>query len=371
MATTTGQGHQRNPDGQQVDGQRADGHQVDGQRVDGQRVDGDFVQRAEQFRRELFAHCYRMSGSVHDAEDLVQETYLRAWRAYGSFEERASMRTWLHRIATNVCLTALDGAARRPLPTGLGQPSDDPHGPLRDPVEAPWLTPVPDALVPTEQSPEGAVEQREGVRLAFVAALQHLPPRQRAALVLRDVLQWRAAEVAQAVGTSTAAVNSALQRARESVRAAELSRDETGGELTAEQRGLLDRYVTAFWEKDVDTLVELFTDRAVWEMPPFPGWFRGGRDIATLITSKCPAGVHDMVMLPTRANGQPAYGLYLREGEAFRPWQLQVLTLEGERVSHVGAFFDDRLFALFGLPATLPGNTTAESLAAPTAARVR
>ncbi len=330
----------------------------------------DFVQRAEVFRRELFAHCYRMSGSVHDAEDLVQETYLRAWRSYGGFEERASMRTWLHRIATNVCLTALESAPRRPLPTGLGQPSSDPEAPLTEPgvgAEVPWLTPVPDSLVPVDQAPASAAEQHEGIRLAFVAALQHLPPRQRAALVLRDVLQWRAAEVAEAVGTTTAAVNSALQRARETVRAAELSRDEAADhsarDLDPEQRALLDRYVSAFWDKDVDALVQLFTDKAVWEMPPYPEWFTGAEAIARLVANKCPAGVHDMVMLPTRANGQPAFGLYMRHDDGtFRPWQLHVISLTGTKVSHVGAFFDQTLFTLCGLPDSLPGETTAESL---------
>src|SRR5688572_7459354 len=228
----------------------------EGERLADGTVDEEFVSRAEQYRRELFAHCYRMSGSVHDAEDLVQETLLRAWKAYGSFEERASMRTWLHRIATNVCLTALDGQKRRPLPTGLGQPASEPGTPVSQNGEVPWLSPVPDSMVSTE-TPEAAAEQLEGVRLAFVAALQHLPPRQRAALVLRDVLQWRAAEVAQAVGTTTAAVNSALQRARETVRKAELDRDQRAATLTPEQEKLLQRYVTAFWEKDIEALAEM------------------------------------------------------------------------------------------------------------------
>lgn len=318
--------------------------------------DAEFVQRAEQFRRELFAHCYRMSGSVHEAEDLVQETFLRAWRAYGRFEERASMRTWLHRIATNVCLTALEGQARRPLPTGLGQPSSDPGVPVHESPEVPWLSPVPDALV-AGGSPADAVEQRDGVRLAFVAALQLLPPRQRAALVLRDVLQWRAAEVAEAVGTTTAAVNSALQRARETVRSAELTRDGAVDDLDPQQQALLQRYVTAFWDKDVEALVAMFTDRAVWEMPPFPQWYQGPRAISRLIDTQCPGGTHDMVMLPTRANGQPAFGLYMRGPDrSFTPFHLQVLTLEGDRVSHVGAFFDHSLFPLCGLPATLPAD---------------
>lgn len=338
---------------QQVEQTRQD-RQVAGTqpREEGQ---GDFTARAEQYRRELFAHCYRMSGSVHEAEDLVQETFLRAWRGYSKFEERASMRTWLHRIATNVCLTSLEGQSRRPLPTGLGQPSADPTEPVHAEGEVPWLSPVPDALVAS--SPEGAAEAQESIRLAFVAALQHLPPRQRAALVLRDVLQWKAAEVAEAVGTSTAAVNSALQRARETVRKAELSRDGAAGNLTEAQNALLERYVQAFWEKDIEGLVGMFTDRAVWEMPPFPGWYQGAREIGTLIDTQCPGTAQMMVMVPTSANGQPAFGLYMRGPDGtYTPFHLQVLTLDGDRVCHVGAFFDADLFATFGLPPALPAD---------------
>jgi RNA polymerase sigma-70 factor (ECF subfamily) len=313
----------------------------------------DFTERAEQYRRELFAHCYRMSGSVHEAEDLVQETFLRAWRGYGKFEERASMRTWLHRIATNVCLTSLEGATRRPLPTGLGQPASDPSEPVHAEGEVPWLSPVPDAMVAS--SPEGAAESHEGVRLAFVAALQHLPPRQRAALLLRDVLQWKAAEVAEAVGTSTAAVNSALQRARETVRKAELDRDNAEQQLTPEQNALLERYVRAFWDKDIDALVSMFTDKAVWEMPPFPGWYQGPDAIGTLIGTQCPGGPQTMTMVPTTANGQPAFAMYMQQADgSYTPFHLQVLTLDGDRVSHVGAFFDHSLFEKFGLPPMLP-----------------
>lgn len=323
----------------------------------------EFMDRAERFRRELLAHCYRMSGSAHDAEDLVQETYLRAWRAYDRFEGRSSMRTWLYRIATNVCLTALEGRARRPLPTGLGAPSSDPDTPLAEPAEVPWLTPLPDAM--GTSGPEESAEQRESVRLAFVAALQHLPPRQRAVLVLRDVLQWRAAEVAEAVGTSTAAVNSALQRARAAVRSAELERDRSPAPLDPAQEALLERYVSAFWEKDIEALIALFTDRAVWEMPPFQEWYQGPEAIARLVGAKCPGEAHDMVLVPTAANGQPAFGLYMRGTDgAFAPFHLQVLTVAEGRVNHVGAFFDTSLFRLCGLPGELPAD------AAPDPARV-
>lgn len=276
------------------------------------------------------------------------------------------MRTWLYRIATNVCLTALEGRAKRPLPTGLGQPSSDPDTPLSEPQEVPWLSPLPDAM--GGSAPEDAAEQRESVQLAFVAALQHLPPRQRAALVLRDVLQWRAAEVAEAVGTSTAAVNSALQRARAAVKAAQLERDQAPGELDPEQEALLRRYVEAFWEKDVDTLVGLFTDRAVWEMPPFPEWYTGPEAIARLVGTKCPGQAHEMIMVPTSANAQPAFGLYMKQDDgSFVPFHLQVLTLEEEKVSHVGAFFDLTLFGLCGLPESLPAGSVGPVLAWPPA----
>ncbi|QNN54373.1 sigma-70 family RNA polymerase sigma factor [Nocardioides mesophilus] len=312
---------------------------------------GDFTTVADPFRRELLAHCYRMTGSVHDAEDLVQETYLRAWRAYHSFEGRSSVRTWLHRIATNVCLTALEGKDRRPLPTGLGQPGSTAGDPLDERAEVPWLEPAPDALV---ADPADAAEAREGIRLAFVAALQHLPARQRAVLILRDVLRWKAAEVAEALETTPAAVNSALQRAHAQMDRVRVA-GETADEPTPEQRELLDRYVQAFWDKDIDTIVSMLTREAVWEMPPFAGWYQGAENIGRLIDTQCPGQTYDMPMLPTRANGQPAFGLYMRTPAGdFVPFQLQVLTFEGPRVAHVAAFFSPGLFELFGLPERLP-----------------
>lgn len=316
----------------------------------------DFPRLTDPYRRELLAHCYRMLGSVHDAEDLVQETYLRAWRSYGSFENRSSLRTWLYRIATNVCLTALDGRDKRPLPTGLGAPSSGPDEPLVERAEVPWLEPIPDALAGADQSdPAAIVTSRESIRLAFIAALQHLPPRQRAVLILRDVLKWRAAEVAEAVGTTTTAVNSILQRARAQLEQAAPTRDTLVEPTSAEQRELLDRYVTAFWEKDVATIVELFTKDAVWEMPPFTGWYQGAENIGRLIATQCPGGPRDMRMVPTRANGQAAFALYMRgDGGSFWPFQLQVLTLGPEGVCHVAAFFHADLFATFGLPDSLP-----------------
>jgi RNA polymerase sigma-70 factor, ECF subfamily len=323
-------------------------------------VEEEFVRLADPYRRELLAHCYRMLGSVHDAEDLVQETYLRAWRGYGGFEGRSSLRTWLYRIATSACLTALESRNRRPLPTGLGQPSSAPEAPLTSQPEVPWLEPVPDAMVVADESdPATAVTSRQSIRLAFIAALQHLGPRQRAVLVLRDVLKFRAAEVAEAVGVSTAAVNSLLQRARTQLEQSGLSEDEVTEPDTAEQRELLDQYVKAFESYDIAAMVELFTSDAVWEMPPFPTWYQGAEAIGRLVATQCPAdGPGDMIMVPTAANGQPAFGLYMREPDgAHRAFQLHVLSVARGRISHVAVFFGLSLFEKFGLPATYPART--------------
>ncbi|WP_443075798.1 sigma-70 family RNA polymerase sigma factor [Streptomyces sp. TRM 70351] len=319
-------------------------------------ADGDFPQLADPFRRELLAHCYRMLGSVHDAEDLVQETYLRAWRAYDKFEGRSSMRTWLHRIATNTCLDALESRSRRPLPTGLGQPSADPSEDLVERGEVPWLEPVPDALVGAAGAdPAAVVTSRESIRLAFVAALQHLPARQRAVLLLRDVLRWRAAEVAELLGTSVASVNSALQRARAQLKQVAPTEESVTEPAGSERRALLDRYVAAFEVKDVAEIVKLFSQDAVWEMPPFTGWYQGPAVIGELIDTRCPAGPGDMRLIPVEMNGQPAFGVYmLGEDGTYRPFQLQVLTLTPAGVSHVAAFLDTSLFATCGLPESLP-----------------
>ncbi|MGD9482020.1 sigma-70 family RNA polymerase sigma factor [Streptomyces sp. TRM70308] len=323
-------------------------------------VSEDFPRLADPFRRELLAHCYRMLGSVHDAEDLVQETYLRAWRAYEKFEGRSSMRTWLHRIATNTCLDALESRARRPLPTGLGAPSADPGDELVERREVPWLEPVPDALVGAAGAdPASVVTGRESIRLAFVAALQHLPPKQRAVLLLREVLKWRAAEVAELLDTSVASVNSALQRARAQLRQTAPTEDTVVEPTAAEQRELLDRYVAAFEVKDVAEIVKLFSQEAVWEMPPFTGWYQGPAVIGELIDTRCPGGPGDMRLVATRMNGQPAFGLYMRgEDGTYRPFHLQVLTLTGAGVSHVAAFFGPKLFAIAGLPEYLPARPT-------------
>jgi RNA polymerase sigma-70 factor (ECF subfamily) len=315
---------------------------------------GDFLAQAEPYRRELLAHCYRMTGSLHDAEDLVQETFLRAWKSYDRFEGKSSVRTWLHRIATNTSLTALESRQRRPLPTGLGAPSSHPNDELVERAEVPWLEPLPDDA----SDPSVIVGDRESVRLAFVAALQHLSPRQRAVLLLRDVLQWRAAEVAEAIDTSVAAVNSLLQRARAQLEAVGPSQDDVLTPPESEEaREQLARYIAAFEDYDIDRLVEMFTAEAIWEMPPFDGWYQGGPDIGALIHHNCPANhAGDMRLLPLTANGQPAAAMYMRlpeTGGRHVPFQLHVLDVRADGISHVVAFLDTSVFAKFGLPEVL------------------
>jgi RNA polymerase sigma-70 factor (ECF subfamily) len=311
-----------------------------------------FLADAQRYRRELLAHCYRMTGSLHDAEDLVQETYLRAWKSYATFEGKSSVRTWLYRIATNTCLTALESRQRRPLPTGLGAPSSDPVDDITARDEVPWLEPLPDDAT----DPSTIVGSRESVRLAFVAALQHLSARQRAVLVLREVLQWKAAEVADAIGSSTAAVNSLLQRARAQLDAINPSEDD---DLrlpdSPEAQDLLARYIAAFESYDIDRLVDLFTADAVWEMPPFDGWYQGPENIVLLSKTHCPAeGPGDMRFLATTANDQPAAALYMlnRETGVHEPFQLHVMAVAPQGISHVVAFHMTS-FEKWGLPASL------------------
>ncbi|NKZ06912.1 sigma-70 family RNA polymerase sigma factor [Actinomadura latina] len=307
----------------------------------------EFAGRTDPYRRELLAHCYRMLGSVHDAEDAVQETLLRAWRSRGTFDERRGpLRGWLYRIATNACLDALALSARRPLPSSLGQPSDAPEGPLDPPADRnAWLQPWPDAL-----DPAAIAVSRDSVRLAFVAALQLLPPRQRAVLILRDVLAWRAAEVAEALGTSTAAVNSILQRARARLAEADTGRVVEPAEPDA--RRLLDRYVSAFENADVATITALLRDDAILEMPPRPTWFRGRLDVsrflARIFATRC--GADTWRLVPTAANEQPAAAVYL-DG---RPHSIQVLTVSGPSIARIVAFQDPALFEAFGLAAEAP-----------------
>ena len=312
----------------------------------------DFQELADPYRRELLAHCYRMLGSIHDAEDLVQETYLRAWRSYGNFEGRSSLRTWLYRIATNVCLTAIDQRGNRPMPSGLGAPSDEPERPVVASPEVPWLEPAPDAVLGADAAdPATIVAARESTRLAFVAALQHLPAKQRVVLILRDVLKWRAAEVAELLGTSTPAVNSALQRARAQLEQSAPLRDELVEPTDPGQRDLLARYAKAFENADIAGLIELFKQDVVWEMPPHLEWFVGAENAGRLIAAQCAPAPGEFRVAQTAANGQPALGLYKRDDDGVhRAYNLQVLSITADGVSHVSAFFDTSLFPLFGLP---------------------
>ena len=248
----------------------------------------EFERLTGPFRGELLAYCYRMLGSVQDAEDQVQETLLRAWRGYGGFEGRSSVRTWLYRIATNACLRALETRGRRPLPSGLGGPAEDPDAPLAAArPEVPWLQPIPDARFGSAPAdPAAVVVSRTSMRLALIAALQYLPARQRAVLILRDVLGWRAAEVAGLLGTSVPAVNSALQRAREHLETARPAEDEIGEPDTPAERDLVGRYAAAFENADMAGLVALLREDAVLEMPPLPGWFRGRAAVARFLGTR-------------------------------------------------------------------------------------
>jgi len=297
----------------------------------------------EAYRGELVAYCYRMFGSFQDAEDLVQETMLRAWRARDRYDpSRASLRTWLYRIATNVCLTALDGRARRPLPSGLGAPSNDPEAPLTPALDIPWLQPFPDARV--------EIEARADIRLALVAAMQALPARQRAVLVLREVLEFSAAEVATLLETTVPAINSALQRAR-----AALAEVGDVGEVTEPNdpavRAVIERYVRAFEAADVPALVRLLTDDAVLEMPPVPLWYHGRRDYGRFIDRVFQMRGTGWVMTHLTANGQPALAAYAPEpGGGHRMHTLQVLSVAGGSVTHNVVFADPAMIALFDLP---------------------
>jgi RNA polymerase sigma-70 factor (ECF subfamily) len=313
-------------------------------------ADAEFVAQAEAFRRELFAHCYRMVGSVHEAEDLVQETYLRAWQALGSFERRSSMRTWLYRIATNACLNDMDAARRRALPMQLW-PAADPRDEVTERTDIPWLEPLPLGRAGganREDSAEDAVIERESTRLAFVAMLQTLTPRQRATLLLRDVLRFKAAETAEILETTTTAVNSGLRRAREQVAARATATPSEPAE--PERRRRLDQYVAAWEAKDVPAIVALLSSDAIWEMPPLTAWYRGAENIGRHLAERCPVGPGQAVLVPVEANGQPAFATYTREPDgSLRPEFLQVLDLGADGIEHVYAFVGSRVFELFDL----------------------
>ena len=303
----------------------------------------------EPYRGELVAYCYRMLGSYHEAEDLTQETMLRAWKARDRYDPAlASVRTWLYRIAANACLSALAGRVRRPLPSGLGAPSDDPQAPLTPAFDIPWLQPFPDARFD--------IETRADMRLALVAAMQLLPPRQRAVLVLREVLQFSAAEVAAQLGTTVPAVNSALQRAR-ALLADAVGADEVAEPDDPQARGLIDQYVRAFEAADVPALVGLLTDDAVMEMPPVPLWYRGSRDYGLFMRRVFEMHGPGWAARQLTANGQPALAAYAPDpAGGHRVHTLQVFTVAGGRVARNVVFSDPRVFEAFGLPARIPGD---------------
>ena len=316
-----------------------------------------FVQDTEPLRRELFAHCYRMLGSVQDAEDLVQETYLRAWRSYGGFEGRSSVRTWLYRIATNGCLTALAKRDRRVLPSGRYDPEPDPEAPpeLADPDVA-WLEPVPDALVtPESADPAVIVAAREGLRLALIASLQYLPPRQRAVLVLRDVLEFPAAEVAVMLGSTTASVKSALQRARARLEEVSPAADQITEPGWPEARALLDQYIAAFENADAAALERLLVHDAVLEATPLRTWFAGRRTCVPFLRNHVLGTPGEWRMLATTANGQPAAATYSRDrnGE-LQPYGICVLTVTSAGISRVTSFGDASLIPVFGYRSEVP-----------------
>lgn len=310
-------------------------------------------ERYEAFRGDLLAHCYRMLGSVSEAEDIVQETLLRAWRAADRYDpQRASLRTWLHRIATNACLTALEGRARRPLPSGLGPAGDDPQVPLVPSLDVPWLQPFPDARL---GDPADAVAQRAGLRLALVAALQLLPARQRAAVILREVLEMPAAEVAQVLDTTPASVNSSLQRARATLRAAGIEPDEMHEPADPSERATVDRYLAAFEAADVGALTRLVSDDVVLEMPPVALWLRGREHYREFMVRIFDARGAGWRALPVRANGSAALAAYAPDpaGGPPRAHSLQTFDVAGGLVRRCVTFVDAGVLGLFDVPPTL------------------
>jgi RNA polymerase sigma-70 factor (TIGR02960 family) len=321
-------------------------------------VNADFVAQAEPYRRELLAHCYRMLGSVQEAEDLVQETYLRAWRSFDRFEGRSSIRVWLYKIATMASLTALENRSRRPLQSDLSEPTADYRTALAaSEPGALWLEPAPDSVFgrPWVDDPATIVASRAGIRLAFIAALQHLPPRQRAVLIFRDVLGWRAAEVADVLETTTASVNSALQRARTQIEEADVGEDTAIEPEDPRTRALLDRYVRAFESADVDSLVELLRADVEFEMPPIPFWLAGRDDVVGFLAYRVLRTAGYWRLVPVRANGQPAVALYERgEDGTLVAHGIQVLDVKGSQIARVVSFNDESLVPIFGLAPTHP-----------------
>jgi RNA polymerase sigma-70 factor (ECF subfamily) len=323
------------------------------------RAPDELERRLEQHRVELTGYCYRMLASPFDAEDAVQETFIRAWRGYDRFEGRAALRSWLYRIATNVCLDLLNARERRARPMDLGPAGEPELANLRERPEATWLEPVPDGLVVSDAAdPAEVAVARESIRLAFVAALQYLPPRQRAVLILREVLRWKAAEVAELLDTSVASVNSALQRARATLDASNASLTDTSRTVDEADAALLARYVEAFERYDLDALTSLIHEDATQSMPPYDLWLAGREDIFRWWVGPGGACRGSKVIPTMAANGAPAFGQYKPRatGEGYEPWALQVLEVDEGRIVELIFFLGtETLFPLFGLPARPEG----------------
>lgn len=319
----------------------------------GASFEAEFEAATAPLRGQLLAHCYRMTGSAADADDLVQETYVRAWRSWSEFEGRSSVRTWMYRIATNTCLNHLGAAGRRVLPTDLHATPGVGTDPLHPRDDVTWLEPLPERMLwqSARPTPEEEVLTRENITLAWTAALQGLSPQQRAVLLLRDVLGYSAAETAEVLGTSTASVNSALQRCRASIG--------DGLASPTPDRGVEDaavtRFIAAFEAHDADAIVDCLAGDVTWQMPPFDRWYSGPEQSAAVSLTHCPFERDgDLRYLPTRANGQPAVGMYLRKGETWEAFQFQVLHVDGDGlVDHVSGWFEASLFRLAGLPLVL------------------
>ncbi|MQA08611.1 MAG: sigma-70 family RNA polymerase sigma factor [Pseudonocardiaceae bacterium] len=330
-----------------------------------------FAALVERHRAELRVHCYRMLGSFDEAEDLVQETFLRAWKNLGGFEGRSTLRAWLYRIATNACLDVLDGRAHRVLPHHRTGPSDPRTAqPMELRTDIPWLQPFPDRLwepvAPSEDEPDTAVVRRETIELAFLAAIQYLPPRQRAVLILRDVLGWPAKQTAELLEGSVASVNSALQRARARLREQlperrlEWTRPST--EPTERERAVLRRYMDAMERADLAVLADLLAEDVRTTMPPYPLWFQGREAVVAALAASWDADAPDYVgrfqMLPTRANGHPAVAAYVRgrDDPGYRAFAISVLRIEDDHIVEAVAFHDLGLFSAFDLPMALPAH---------------
>jgi RNA polymerase sigma-70 factor (ECF subfamily) len=319
--------------------------------------DASFAALTEPYRPELLAHCYRMLGSLHDAEDLVQETYVRAWRAFDRFEGRSSVRRWLYKIATMACLTALETRGRRPLPSGLGGPASDYRiAHLEREQDVPWLEPLPDVLLESTSADPAAISAaRAGVRLAFIAALQLLSARQRAVLTLRDVLAFRTAEVAEMLDVSAAAVDSTLRRARARLAEAGPVQDEISEPDDESVRRLLDSYVDAFTRADARALVSLLRADVAMEMPPIPTWFAGRESVVEFLAARV-LGAGDWRFAATRANTQPAFAVYRRVEEGsteYAPYGVQVLTVADGLITRISSFNQPRLVSDLGRPGPL------------------